>query len=111
MIYKLLIIYIFVLSLLSYFFYFLIRINKLKNNLLFFLLSNFILSFSFLVFLFYYKGCLFSLINIFLLLINTIFLSFEIRVTYGKYSILSMPYLLYIMFVIYLIFDLYLMHL
>lgn len=105
------IIYLFVLCLLSILFWRLIRSHKMKNDLLFFVISNFILSISFIVFLFYYKDYLFSLINMFFLLLNTIFLSFEIKMTYDKYSILSMPYLMYIVFIFYLIFDLYLMHL
>ena len=36
---------------------------------------------------------------------------FEIKMTYDKYNILSLPYLIYIVFIFYIIFDLYLMNL
>lgn len=103
--------YLVVLLLLSFLFLRLIGQKKMKNDLFFFVISNFILSFSFLIFLFYYKDYLFSLVTIFFLLLNTIFLSFEIKMTYDKYSLLSIPYLIYIVFMFFLIFDLYLMHL
>lgn len=111
MIYILIITYIVVLSLLTFLFCHIIYEKKMKNDLCFFVISNFILSFSFLVFFFYYKDYLFSLVNIFFLLINTIFLSYEIRLTYDKYKLFSMPYLIYIAFIFYLIFDLFLMNL
>ncbi len=104
-------IYFVVLFLLTFVFCHLIYENKMKNDLLFFVISNFILSFSFLVFLFYYKDYLISLINIILLLLNTVFLSYEIKNTYDKYKVLSIPYLIYIVFIFYLVIDLYLMHL
>ena len=103
--------YVVVLLLLSFLFCHIIYEKKMKNDLFFFVLSNFILSFSFLIFFFYYKDYLFSLVNIFFLLVNTIFLSFEIRMTYDKYKLFSMPYLIYIVFIFYLIFDLFLMNL
>lgn len=107
----LLIIYLIVLSLLTFLFCHIIHEHKMKNDLFFFVISNFILSFSFLIFLFYYNDYLFSLVNIFFLLLNTIFLSYEIKLTYDKYKILSIPYLIYIVFIFYLIIDLYLMNL
>jgi len=107
----LLIIYLFVLCLLTFLFCHIIYERKMKNDLFFFVISNFILSFSFLIFLFYYNDYLFSLVNVFFLLLNTIFLSYEIRMTYDKYKILSLPYLIYIVFIFYLIVDLYLMNL
>ncbi len=111
MIYLLIGSYIIVLFLLSFLFCHIIYEKKMKNDLFFFVISNFILSFSFLVLLFYYHDYLFSLINIFFLLINTIFLSFEIKLTYDKYRLFSIPYLIYIAFIFYLIFDLFLMNL
>ena len=107
----LIVLYFIVLCLISFLFCHIIYENNMKNDLLFFVLVNFILSFSFLVFLFYFKDYLFSLVNMFLLLINTIFLSYEIRLTYDKYKLLSIPYLIYIVFIFYLIIDLYLMNL
>jgi hypothetical protein len=107
----LIVIYLFVLSLLSFLFCHIIYENKMKNDLLFFVVTNFVLSFSFLVFLFYYKDYLLSLVNVFFLLLNTIFLSYELKFTYDSYRILSIPYLIYIVFLFYLIFDLYLMSL
>lgn len=106
----LLIIYLVVLTLLSFLFCHLIYEKKMKNDLFFFVISNFILSFSFLVFFFYYEDYLFSLVNMFFLLLNTIFLSFEIKMTYDKYKVLSIPYLIYIVFIFYIIIDLYLMN-
>ena len=107
----LVVLYIIVLSLLSFLFLHIIYERKMKNDLLFFVCSNFILSFSFLVFLFYFQDFLFSLVNIFLLLINTIFLNFEIKNTYDKYKLLSIPYFIYIVFIFFIIFDLFLMNL
>lgn len=104
-------IYLVVLFLLSFLFCHIIYEKKMKNDLFFFVISNFILSFSFLVFFFYYKDYLFSLVNMFFLLLNTIFLSYEIKMTYDKYKLLSVPYLIYIVFIFYIIFDLYLMNL
>ena len=106
----LILIYLIVLFLISFLFFHIIYENKMKNDLLFFVISNFVLSFSFICFLFYFKDYLFSLTNMFLLLINTIFLSYEIKKTYDKYKLLSIPYLIYIVFIFYLIIDLYLMH-
>ena len=94
----LVIIYLIVLLLISILFCRLIFEKKMKNDLVFFVISNFILSFSFLVFLFYYKDYLFSLVNMFFLLLNTIFLNYEIKITYDKYRLLSIPYLIYIVF-------------
>ena len=104
-------VYFIVLSLISILFYRIIKQKKMKNYLCFFVITNFILSFSFLVFLFYYKDYLLSLVNVFFLLLNTIFLSYELKFTYDSYRILSIPYLIYIVFLFYLIFDLYLMSL
>lgn len=104
-------IYLVVLFLLSFLFCHIIYEKKMKNDLFFFVISNFILSFSFLVFFFYYQDYLFSLVNMFFLLLNTIFLSYEIKMTYDKYKLLSVPYLIYIVFIFYIIFDLYLMNL
>lgn len=106
----LLIVYMGVLFLLSILFCHLIKTNRMKNDLLFFVISNFILSFAFLVFFFHYNDYLFSFVTMFFLLLNTIFLSYEIKVTYDKYKILSLPYLIYIVFIFYLILDLYLMN-
>ena len=107
----LILIYFIVLILISFLFLHIIYENKMKNDLLFFVIANFILSFSFVSFLFYFKDYLFSLVNMFLLLINTVCLSYEIKLTYDKYKVLSIPYLIYIVFIFYLIIDLYLMHL
>jgi len=107
----LIIIYFVVLIMLSILFCHIIHENKMKNDLLFFVIVNFILSFSFVSFLFYFKDYLFSLVNMFLLLLNTVFLSYEIKKTYDKYKLLSVPYLIYIVFLFYLIIDLYLMNL
>lgn len=107
----LIVLYLVVLFLLSILFCRLIVTKKMKNDLVFFVLANLVLTFSFLVFLFYYKDYLFSVVNMFFLLLNTIFLSYEIRITYDKYQLLSMPYLIYIVFLFYLIIDLYLMSL
>ena len=105
------ILYIIVLSILSYLFCHIVFTKNIKNDLLFFIIANYILSFSLWCFLFYFNDYLFSAINIFLLLINTIFLSYEIRITYNKYKFFYMPYLIYIVFLFYLIIDLFLMHL
>ena len=105
----LIVIYLFVLSLLSFLFCHIIYENKMKNDLSFFVVTNFVLSFSFLVFLFYFKDFLLTLVSIVFLLINTVCLSNEIRLTYNKYRLLSIPYLMYIVFIFYLIIDLYLM--
>ena len=107
----LILIYFIVLALLSFLFVHIIYENKMKNDLLFFVIANFILSFSFVSFLFYFKDYLFALVNMFLLLINTVCLSYEIKLTYDKYKVLSWPYLIYMVFILYLIIDLYLMNL
>lgn len=105
-----LILYIVILSFLSFLFCHLIKEKKMKNDLFFFVVCNFVLSFSFLIFFFYYQDYFFSLVNMFFLLLNTIFLSYEIKMTYDKYKLLSLPYLIYIVFIFYLILDLYLMN-
>ncbi|MBQ8192594.1 MAG: tryptophan-rich sensory protein [Bacilli bacterium] len=105
----LVIIYAFVLSLLTFLFCHIIHERKMKRDLAFFVISNYILSFSFLIFFFYYKDFLLSIANIILLLINTIFLNYEIKLTYDKYKLLSVPYLIYIVLVLFIIFDLLLM--
>ena len=111
MIYILLFLYIVVLSLITIVFCHIIHENKMKDDLAFFVLCNYILSFSFLIFFFYYFDYLFSLMIILLLLLNTIFLNFEIKGTYDKYKYLSLPYLIYIAFIFFLIFDLFLFNL
>lgn len=111
MIYILLIIYIIVLSLLTFLFCHIIHDSKMKNDLAFFVICNFILSFSFLIFFFYFQDYIFSFVNILLLLINTIFLNYEIKITYDKYKLLSIPYLIYIVFIFFIIFDLLLINL
>ena len=85
--------------------------NKMNNDLLFFVIANYILSFSLIVFLFHYKDYLFSLVNVFLLAVNTICLTYEVKLTKDRYRVLSIPYLIYIIYIFYLIIDLYLMHL
>lgn len=107
----LLITYLIVLLLLSILFCHLVYEKKMKNDLFFFVICNFILSFSFLLFFFYYQDYTFSLVNMFFLLLNTIFLSYEIKLTYDKYKLLSVPYFIYIVFIFFLIFDLFLMNL
>lgn len=111
MIYSLLIIYIVVLSLLSFLFCHIIINNNMKRDLAFFIIVNYILSFTFLVFLFFYNDYVLSLVILFLLLINTILSMREIKLTYDKYNVLSIPYLIYIIFMIFIIFDLVLMNL
>lgn len=111
MIYILLITYIIVLSLLTFLILKILHEHKMKNDLVFFVITNYILSFSFLIFLFHFKDYLFSFVNMFLLLINTIFLNYEIKLAFNKIKILSLPYLIYITFIFYLIFDLFLMNL
>ena len=107
----LILVYIVVLSLLSFLFIRLIVRKKMKQDLCFFVISNFILSFSFLVFFFYYEDIVFSFCNILFLLLNTIFLHYEIKNTYDKYKLLSIPYLIYIIFLFFIMFDLLLMNL
>lgn len=111
MIYILLFTYIIVLSLLTFILLKIIHEHKMKNDLIFFVITNYLLSFSFLIFLFHFNDYLFSLVNMFLLLINTIFLNYEIKLTFNKIKLLSIPYLAYITFIFYLIFDLFLMNL
>lgn len=108
--YVLLVIYVIVLSLLTFLFCHIIQENKMKNDLLFFVFTNYILSFSFIVFFAYYNDYLFSLVNIFLLLLNTIFLNFEIKNTYDKYKFLSIPYLIYVFCIFFIILDLFLIN-
>ena len=104
-------IYVIVLSMLSFLFLRLIISNKMKNDLCFFVITNFILSFSFLVFFFHYKDIVLSFVNILFLLFNTIFLNYEIKNTYDKYKLLSIPYLIYIICIFFIMFDLLLMNL
>ncbi len=85
--------------------------DKMTKDLLFFVISNFILSFAFLFYLFTFKDYLFSLVSVFLLVINTICLCYEIKLSKDKYKLLSIPYLSYVVFIFYLTIDLYLMHL
>lgn len=103
--------YIIILSTLSYLFIKLIFQRKMNNDLAFFVICNYILSFTFLVFFFYFKDVLFSLVDIFFLLLNTIFICYELKNIYSKYNLLSIPYLIYIVFVFFILFDLFLMNL
>lgn len=104
------IIYLIVLFILLFLLGLIIYENKMNNDLLFFTLSNFILSFSLICFLFYFKDYLFSLVNMFLLFFNTIFLCYEIKNTFNKYRMLAIPYFIYIVYIFYLIIDLCLMY-
>ena len=81
-----------------------------KKDFLYFVLSNYILSFSFLIFFFYYKDIVLSLINIFFLMVNAGFLVYEIKESYNKYKFLSLPYFVYICFLFCIIFYLFLMN-
>lgn len=104
-------VYLSALILLSFLFCHIIYENNMGNSLLYYVIANFILSFSFISFLFFFKDLLFSLANMFLLLLNTFCLSYEIKKTYDKYKLLSIPYLIYMVLLFYLIIDLYLMNL
>lgn len=106
----LIIIYIIVLSLLSFLFCHIIINNNMKRDLSFFVIVNYILSFAFLIFLFYFRDYVFSLIIIVLLLINSIFTIYEIKLTYDKYKMLTIPYLIYLVFIFFILFDLVLMN-
>ena len=111
MIYILLFFYVIVLSMLSFLFIKIIYERKMKNDLAFFVICNYILSFSFLIFFFYFKDIIFSFVNIMFLLCNTIFLCYELKQSYSKYKILSIPYLIYIAIIFFIMFDLFLMNL
>lgn len=103
--------YFIVFILISFLFGHIICENNMKNDLLFSYIVNSILSLSFIVFIFYFKDYLLSLVNCFFLFINTVFLIYEIRKSNDKYSLLSIPYLIYIIFILYLTIDLYLRYL
>jgi len=111
MIYILLFFYVIVLSMLSFLFIKIIYERKMKNDLAFFVICNYILSFSFLIFFFYYKDIVFSFVNILFLLLNTIFLCYELKQSYSKYKLLSIPYLIYVSIIFFIMFDLFLMNL
>ena len=111
MVFILIIVYIILLSLLSFLFIRLVVKNQMKRNLLFYVLVNYILSFSFLIFLFHFKDYILSFINILFLLLNSIFLTYELKNTYDKYKLLSIPYSIYILFIFFIMFDLLLMNL
>ena len=111
MVFLLIIVYIILLSLLSFLFIRLVIKNQMKRDLLFFVLSNYILSFSFLVFLFYFKDYVISFLNILFLLLNSIFLTYELKSTYDKYRLFSIPYFIYILIIFFIMFDLLLMNL
>ena len=78
--------------------------KKMKNDLLFFVFTNYILTFSFLTFFFYYKDIVFSIINILFLLVNNIFLFYEIKLSKDKYLLLFVPYIIYIFIIFILLF-------
>lgn len=102
--------YIISLSLISFIFCHSIYKHNYKKDFLYFVLSNYILSFSFFIFFIYYKDVLLSLIIIGFLLLNTIFLVYEIKTSYQKYKLLTLPYLLYIFYIFCIIFLLYLVN-
>lgn len=78
--------------------------KKMKNDLLFFVFTNYILTFSFLIFFFYYKDIVFSIINILFLLVNNLFLFYEIKLSKDKYLLLFVPYIIYIFIIFILLF-------
>ena len=78
--------------------------KKMKNDLLFFVFTNYILTFSFLTFFFYYKDIVFSIINILFLLVNNLFLFYEIKLSKDKYLLLLVPYIIYIFIIFILLF-------
>lgn len=78
--------------------------KKMKNDLLFFVFTNYILTFSFLTFFFYYKDIVFSIINILFLLVNNLFLFYEIKLSKDKYLLLFVPYIIYIFIIFILLF-------
>jgi hypothetical protein len=104
-------IYVIVLSMLSFLFYKIIVTNKINNDLLFFILCNYILSFGFFVFYFYYKDLLYSFVDILFLLINTILTGYELMCNRIKYKCLYLPYLSFVMFIFFIVFDQFLMSL
>ena len=103
--------YILFFSIMLLLFFYLTYKNRMKNDLLFFVIVNFILSFSFFVFLFYYKDYLFALVNILLLLFDSILMCYEIKQINNKFFVLSLPYLCYVMYIFYLTIDLCLIRL
>ena len=78
--------------------------KKMKNDLLFFVFTNYILTFSFITFFFYYKDIVFSIINILFLLVNNLFLFYEIKLSKDKYLLLLVPYIIYIFIIFILLF-------
>ncbi len=78
--------------------------KKMKNDLLFFVFTNYILTFSFLTFFFYYKDIVFSIIIILFLLVNNLFLFYEIKLSKDKYLLLFVPYIIYIFIIFILLF-------
>lgn len=78
--------------------------KKMKNDLLFFVFTNYILTFSFITFFFYYKDIVFSIINILFLLVNNLFLFYEIKLSKDKYLLLFVPYIIYIFIIFILLF-------
>lgn len=79
--------------------------NRINRDLLFFLITNFILSISLLIFFNYYKDLFLTFINCLFLFLNTIFLIFEVKNIMGKYGVFTLPYFGIIMFIFCFVID------
>lgn len=110
MLYILIIIYLLSLFLISLLFLKIILNHKMKGDLAFFTTCNYLLPFTFILFFFHYQDYLFGLLNMLLIVLNTLFLTYEIKSLYHKYKLLTIPYLIDIIFMFYLIIDLTLMN-
>lgn len=81
--------------------------HLIDESLTFFLLTNYILNISTLIFFSYFENYLFSLISIIALLIFAIFLIKDFRRIIGYTPLKSIPYFLVIIFVLVKIFILF----
>ena len=87
-----LLIYIFTLILVSYNIYELIKANKLNNDLLFLLSTNYLLNISTALFFGYYNNLIISLISASMLLVFSVILLFAIKKVWGCFKITMIPY-------------------
>ena len=75
-----------------------ISFDLMDENILFLVLTNYLLNIAVALFFLFFHNMLFSLISITLLSVFTILLTLRFKKIFGFYKLTSVPYLLYVLF-------------
>ena len=73
--------------------------KEINNNILFFIIGNYILNISLIIFLIHFKNFLLSLIISIILIAFSYTLILSLKEKIGKYYLLSIPYFIYMIYI------------